>query len=124
PKSQAEVAESHVEVVAEDQEVEDDAYEPGGDDVREDPGLERHADSSDDLDHANDVHESLSADQVADEWSEVLRPVGEQIGELVEAGDDGCHRESQMQDSIRLMNGRIPRDCFHDFLGCVEPLEA
>ena len=52
-----------------------------------------------DLDHADDEHRvvSITGDDVVDPGREVLLPVGEQPGELVQAERDGRDREDGAQ---------------------------
>ena len=104
---QAEVAQRDVVPAGEGQQVEDDPRQPGGDQGRAVARLDRDEDPGDDLDHADDVHEVLAAagHDVVDPRREVLRPVDEHVGELVEPEGDRSDGERDPQHHVRLIAG-------------------
>src|SRR5207237_1077982 len=84
---QTEVPERDIEVLAEDEQVDDDEEQPGRDDIGREPWNDRDEQTGDDLDDADALHEyrRRHADRLWKDRREVLRPVGQQRGELVEA---------------------------------------
>ena len=85
--------------------------EPCGDDVGGVAGLDRDGDAGCDLDHADDVHrvERAQRAEVVDPWGEVVLPVDEGVGELVDAHHDRQHREADAQKDERLVGGILAR---------------
>src|SRR6266498_2428295 len=73
------VALRDIEVAGNHQQVADDQEQPSGHDVGEDPRLKPHAESGDDLDHTDQVHQrmTMTANHVVDERRQVLIPVDE-----------------------------------------------
>jgi hypothetical protein len=94
-------------VVAEQQQVADDAGQPGGDQITADLGPNRHDQPGDDLDHADGQHRAGSAarDQAVDGGGEVDAPVGQQVGELVQPEQDRRDDEARAQDQVGLIGG-------------------
>src|SRR5688572_2845789 len=112
---QAEVAQRDVEVLAEQEQVGDDAPQPAHHDVRTDARYERHEHAGKDLDDTDAVHKGTSVDpeHVREDRREIDGPVGEQVEELIESRNDGSDDETGVQDAVRL-----PEWVRH--AGCVE----
>src|SRR5215213_7020153 len=108
-QQQAEIPEGDVVVVAEQQQVGDDAGQPGGDQVAADLGPDGHDQPGDNLDHADGQHRAGGAagDQAVDGGCQVGGPVGQQVGELVQAEQDRGHHEPGPQDQERLVGGVV-----------------
>ena len=106
-QQQAEVAQGDVVVVAEQQQVADDAGQPGGDQVAADLGPDGHDQPGDDLDDADGQHRARGAagDQAVDGRCQVGGPVGQQVGELVQAEQDRGDDEPGPQDQVGLVGG-------------------
>jgi len=105
---QPEVAQRDVAVAADEQQVDDDAAEPAGDQQAAVSRSNRDHETGDDLDDADDVHRVVGvAGQDAVELArEVARPViGEHLGELVQAEQDRRDGEGDPQKQERLPCG-------------------
>ena len=98
-EQETEVAQGDVVEVADQQQVGDDPGQPGGDQVAAEAGTEGDDESGDDLDRAYAVHEGvgLGVEQVGELGCQVLVPVDEDVGELVEAEQDRGHDEGDPQ---------------------------
>src|SRR4030095_15952349 len=96
-------------VVAEEQQVADDAGQPGGDHVAADPGPDGHEQPGDDLDDADGQHRARGAagNQAVDGRCQVGGPVGQQGGELVQAEQDRSDDEPGPQDQEGLVGGVV-----------------
>ena len=105
---QAEVAQRDVGVAADEQQADDDAAEPAGDEQAAEARHDGHDEAGDDLDRADDVHGGLGAagNQVVELRREVLGPVVDHhLGELVEAEQDRRDDEGDPQQQERLRRG-------------------
>ena len=110
---QAEVAQGDVAVAADDQEVDDDAAEPGGDEQPAEARADGDDEAGGDLDDADDVHRvgGVAGDEVVERGREVARPVvGEDAGELVEPEQDRRDGERDPQQHEGLGDGVAPQD--------------
>lgn len=125
-EAETEVAEHEVQISARDHEVSHDSDEPDGDQVPAEPRTPRDDQACDDLDHTDHHHECVrcDAERMAHGGSEVLVPVGEQVEELVEPGDDRRDREPETEDGERLMSFPVHVGCSFLFRGARAPAGA
>src|SRR5215471_11297480 len=110
PDQQPEVAQGDVVEVGLNEEVHDDAGQPGGDQIAAEPGTEGDDQSRHDLDDAHRQHRlvGVARDEVIDLRCKVDRPVDEQIEELVEAEHDRRHDEASTEEPERLEGRVVP----------------
>jgi len=106
---QAEVAQRDVVVVAHRHQVDDDAGEPQRDDVPADPRGQRHEHAGHDLDDADEQHRVVggAGDDVVDPGSEVVLPVGQPAGELVQAERDRRHGEHRAEQEVGALGAGV-----------------
>src|SRR4029450_7179731 len=95
--------------VAEQEQVDDDAGQPGGDQVAAEPGPDRDHQPGDDLDDADGDHGGGggAGDQAVDGRGQVGGPVGQQVGELVQAEQDRGDHEPGPQGQVGLVGGGL-----------------
>jgi hypothetical protein len=74
-EGEAQIAQRNVEVAQKYKQVENDAQEPGCDDVSENPWLDSHPDAGGDLDYPHNGHKETRGNQVSDEGRELFLPV-------------------------------------------------
>jgi len=111
-EQQAEVAQGDVAVAADEQQVEDDAAQPRGDEQAAEARSEQDDEAGDDLDDTNHVHGGGGAagDDVVELAGQVTGPVVRQdIGELVDAEQDRRHGEGDPHQQVGLGRG-LPAD--------------
>jgi hypothetical protein len=107
---QAEVAERDVAEAAHEQQVQDDAAEPRGNEVAADARRDEDDEARNDLDNADDVHRVRggAGDQAVELARQVARPVvGQDVRELVQAEQDRRDRERDPQQGERLGGGVV-----------------
>src|SRR5436309_2820866 len=87
---QAEVAQGNIVEAWNQQQVQDDAPEPQGDDAGTDLGPESDQNPGGDFDDADHEHEGVGGEgqDLRDQGREVLVPVDEQVEKLVQTGQD------------------------------------
>lgn len=102
---ESEVTQGDVVVVAHRDEVHDDAEQPQGDHIGPELRTQGDQHAGADLDDAHQQHRIVGGarDQVVDPGGEVLIPVGEQSGELVQAERDRRDRKDRTQQQERLV---------------------
>ena len=113
PDQQPEVAEGDVVEVGLQQQVDDDAGEPGGDQVATESWPDGDHESGDDLDDADGEHGlvGVAGNEVVDLGREVLLPVDEPVEELVETEQDRCDGEADAQQGERLEHRVVEPRC-------------
>ena len=102
-EGEAQIAQRYVEVARKYKQVENDAHEPGRDDVSKNPWLDSHPDACGDLDYPHNGHKETGGDQVSDEGREVFFPVNKDVEELVESREDRRCNEAGVKDAISLV---------------------
>src|ERR1700747_1223603 len=102
-EGEAQIAQRYVEVARKYKQVENDAQEPGCDDVSVNPRLDSHPDACGDLDYPHNGHKETGGNQVSDEGREVFLPVNKDVEELVESREDRRCNEAGLKDAISLV---------------------
>src|SRR4029077_3422706 len=101
-EGEAQIAQRYVEVARKYKQVENDAHEPGCDDVSENPWLDCHPDACSDLDYPHNGHKETGGNQVSNEGREVFLPVNKDVEELVGSREDRRCNEAGPKDAISL----------------------
>src|SRR5260221_3478546 len=102
-EGEAQIAQRYVEVARKYKQVENDAHEPGCDDVSVNPWLDSHPDACGDLDYPHNGHKETEGKQLSDQGREGFLPVSKDVEELVEPREDRRCNEAGMKDAISLV---------------------
>ena len=104
---QAEVTQRDVVETRQNQQVEDDSCKPGGHNVCAHPWRDGHQDAGGDFDDTDDVHghSGVARNDGVETRRQIDRPVGEHVGELVQAEQNGRNRKNRSEQKEGLVNG-------------------